>query len=81
MCTWIETEMLDGSGDVVTTAKELAISLGCLVSDLETHSGRALADNECLCDLDEGATGRKLGYSVTIMPADGFDVLMTQVKP
>lgn len=81
MCTWVETEKLDGTGDVVTCSAELAKSLGCSISDLVTHSGRVLGDDECLCDLDEDATGKKLGYSVVFMPDDGFDVLMTQVSP
>lgn len=78
MCTWIEVEKLDGSGDVVTRADELARTLGCQVSDLVSCSGRVLGDNECLCDLDEQATGKKFGYRVDMRPADGFDVLMTQ---
>lgn len=79
MCTWAETEKLDGSGDVVTTADELARSFGCQRPDLVTLSGRALIENECLCDLDEAATGKKLGYAVSY-PPERFDVLFTQEK-
>jgi hypothetical protein len=81
MCTWVEVENLDGSGEVVTGTAELAHILGCAVADLVSVSGDVLSDDECLCDLDEEATGEKLGYSVVFMPDDGFDVLMTQVKP
>lgn len=79
MCTWAETEKLDGSGDVVTTADELARSLGCQREDLVTLSGRPLIENECLCDLDEAATDKKLGYAVSY-PPERFDVLFTQEK-
>lgn len=78
MCTWIEVEKLDGSGDVVTTAGELAALLCCDPCELVSESGRGLSADECLCDLDEQATGKKFGYRVEMRPVDGFDVLMTQ---
>ena len=80
MCTWAETEKLDGSGDVVTSVYELARSLGCAPSDLVSRSGQPMDEDECLCDLDEEATGKKLGYAVTFYPEDRFDVLFTQEK-
>lgn len=79
MCTWAETEKLDGSGDVVTSVYELARSFGCQPSDLVSISGRSLDEDECLCDLDEAATGKKLGYAVSY-PPERFDVLFTQEK-
>lgn len=78
MCNWIEVEKLDGSGDVVTTAGELAAIIGCEPCELVSESGRGLSFDECLCDLDEKATGEKFGYRVEMRPKDGFDVLMTQ---
>lgn len=46
MCTWAETEKLDGSGDVATTACELARSFGCQPSDLVSLSGRVLDEDD-----------------------------------
>lgn len=78
MCNWIEVEKLDGSGDVVTTAGELAAIIGCEPCELISESGRGLSFDECLCDLDEKSTGEKFGYHVEIRPNGGFDVLMRQ---
>ena len=78
MCVDVETEKLDGSGDVCASAYDLARSIGCLPADLVSISGQQLDEDECLCDLDALATAKKFGYRVTFNPEDRHDVRLMQ---
>ncbi|MNG90070.1 hypothetical protein D3C76_571710 [compost metagenome] len=62
MCIWFEVTPLHGSPEEVDNATQMAAIAGCEVSDLPTNSGSPMHDNDCLCDFDAEAFGKKFGF-------------------